>query len=83
MVIRGFVTFGDSSGATILQADIQGNLTSEADIAILDDNILEDEEGFIVVLFPSDSVSNSILVFSVTIVDFEGLFSSLHYPAIL
>ena len=74
MVNVGFVTFG-GSGTTISQAAIQGTLTSGADVAIADDNILEDDEDFNVVLFPSPSVSNmSPLIFSVTIVDNEGLF---------
>ena len=76
MVNMSSVTFGSNSGAIIPQANIQGTLTSGADIAIIDDNILEENEGFRVFLFPSASVSNSILILPVTIIDNEGLFTS-------
>ena len=75
MVTVSYVTFGDNSSTIIPQAAIEGTFTSGAEINILDDNILEDEEGINVVLLPSDRfvTSSGFPEFlQVTIIDNEG-----------
>ena len=72
----GFVTFGDNSSTVIPQATIEGTFTSRAEIEIIDDNRLEDEENFNVFLLPSmrfSTVTGGPDVLTATILDNEGI----------
>ncbi len=65
------VSFGSADHSTLLSADINGTFTSAAEILIIDDEILETEEGIGLFLF-GDGASALGDELDINIVDDEG-----------